>query len=160
MWNIKKYRNYLNTLIKSTKRNYCLRRFSDFRVNTRKIWETIHELSNNKTKKNSTTNSVFYNQIIDAPEQISDAFNDCFSNVAPELASKLPSTQISHKSFLRGNYPNSMAIVITHIDTVNGTEIVPSILHVCLHELYVFLYVHECMHVLCMSVFVYYIPEE
>jgi len=72
-----------------------------FRVNTRKIWETINELRNNKTEKDSTTLSILHNkQIKNTLEQISDAFNDYFSNVAPELASKLSSAQISHKPLL------------------------------------------------------------
>ena len=114
----KNYRNYLNNLIKSTKKHYYLQKFSDFRLNTKKIWKTINELTNAKTKTNTTTESINYNnQIKNTPQEISEAFNDYFSMIAPELASKLPPTAITHISYLRGNYPHSMVMpIITELD--------------------------------------------
>ena len=116
----KKYRNHLTNLIKLTKSNYYLQKFSDFRQNTKKIWETINELTNSKTKISTSVSSVMHNnQIKNTPYEISDAFNDYFSNIAPELAHLLPLTQTSHKSYLRGDYPRSMSVpIITEYDTL------------------------------------------
>lgn len=114
------YRNYLTNLIRITKENYYLQRFSDFRLSTRKIWETINELTNSNNKFSSNTKSVlFNNQILDTPHQVSEAFNEHFTNIAPKLASKLPPTDTSPNSFLSGNYPHSMVIsLVTPSDTV------------------------------------------
>lgn len=125
MFNFQVYKNskhYLNNLIKITKRKYYLQRFSDFRLNTKKIWETMNELTNTNTNTYDTTNSVIYNnQIKDSPQNISDAFNDYFSKIAPELASKLPPPQTSHNSKLRGNYPGSMVMpIITNFDMIEA----------------------------------------
>lgn len=93
---INNYRNHLTNIIRLTKRNYYLQRFSDFRLNTRKIWETINELTKNKRKATTSVRSIIHNNIIKSTShEISDAFNDHFSNIAPELVSKLP-----HKNFL------------------------------------------------------------
>lgn len=64
---------------------------------------------------------MYNNNTMNTPHEISDAFNDYFSNIAPELANKLPSTQTSHNSYLRGDYPNSMVMpIIVNSDTVNA----------------------------------------
>ena len=83
------------------------------------IWETINELTNSKTKINTSVSSVMHNnQTKTTPHEISNAFNDYFSHIAPELAHKVPPTQMSHKSYLRGDYPCSMSVpIITDYDT-------------------------------------------
>ena len=118
--NCKHYRNYLRHFIKITKESYYLQKFSDFRLSTRKIWETINELSNSNSKCRSTTKSVtFNNHILDTPHEISEAFNDHFTNIAPTLAHKLPPTDTSPNSFLSGNYPHSMVVpFVTPDDTL------------------------------------------
>ena len=64
---------------------------------------------------------MYNNNSMTSAHEISNAFNDYFSNIAPELANKLPATQTSHNSYLRGNYPNSMVMpIITHSDTANA----------------------------------------
>ena len=113
----KKFRNNLNNIIKQAKKNYYLQRFSNFKLSTKKLWETINELSNTSPKKQDTTHSVIHNDVIlDTPINISEAFNEYFTNIAPELANKLPPKVTTHDSYLSGNYPNSMAIppVTTH----------------------------------------------
>ena len=115
----KTYRNHLTNIIRHTKKNYYLQRFSDFRLSTRKLWDTINELKNSNTKYNSTVSTVIHNnQTKNTPLEIAEAFNDYFSNIAPELAHQLPPTETSHTSFLRGDYPHSMVMpLITHYDT-------------------------------------------
>ncbi len=116
----KQFRNYLTKLIQITKQNYYLQRFSDFRLSTKKIWLTINELSNSIKKPSSTTKSVFLNnQIFDTQLEVSEAFNDHFTNIAPKLANKLPPADTSPKSFLRRNYPHSMVMPLaTPDDTI------------------------------------------
>ena len=64
---------------------------------------------------------MYNNNTMNTPLEISDAFNDYFFNIAPELANKLPSTHTSHNSYLRGDYPNSMVMpIIVNSDTVNA----------------------------------------
>lgn len=116
----KQYRNYLTNLIKISKQNYYLQKFSNFRLSTKKIWETLNELSNSKTKTSSTTKSIVYkNRILDSKQEICEAFNDHFTSIAPTLAHKLPHTDTSPNSFLRGNYPQSMVVPLI---TTNDTE--------------------------------------
>ena len=113
----KQYRNYLTNLIKQSKKNYYLKKFSDFRLSTRKIWDTINELINSNKTKTSPTNSVtLNNNIMNSPYDISEAFNTYFTNIAPKLADELPQSEGSPLSFLSGNYPHSMAMppVTTH----------------------------------------------
>ena len=113
----KQYRNHLTNLIKQSKKNYYLKKFSDFRLSTRKIWDTINELTNSNKTKTSPTNSVILNNnIMNSPYDISEAFNTYLQI----LLLNLP------LSFLSGNYPHSMAMppVTTHetIQVINALK--------------------------------------
>ena len=127
----KNYRNNLNNIVKLSKKKYYLQRFSNFKLSTKKLWETINELSNNSYKKKDITNSVVYdNKILNSPSKISEAFNDYFANIAPQLANKLPPKVTTHNAFLRGNYPYSMAIppvtsfeIIKMISSLNNKSV-------------------------------------
>ena len=122
----KQYRNYLNNIIKQSKKDYYFQRFTNFRLSTKKLWETINELSNSNVAKQNPTYCINYNNSsLSTPQTIAHAFNEYFANIAPELASKLPPKVTTHNSYLRGNYPHSMAIPpVTTIDTIN---IIPSL---------------------------------
>lgn len=102
----KQYRNYLTNFIRLSKENYYIQKFADFHLSTRRIWDTISELTNSNKTRTSPTNFVNFNSHIkNTRHEISETFNEYFRNIAPKLADKLP-----HNSFLCGNYPQSMVI--------------------------------------------------
>ena len=50
--------------------------------------------------------NFLYKQFQTDPLHIATKFNNFFANMGPSLASKVPSTQFSHKDFLVGHYAN------------------------------------------------------
>lgn len=62
----------------------------------------------NKSKTASTTSGNFNNHIKNSPHEVSEAFDDYFTNIAPKLTDKLSHLETSLNLFLCGNYNNSM----------------------------------------------------
>ena len=111
------YRNRLNALIRLTKRNYYLATFSNFKNQTKKIWQTINSMTKTNIPKSKFNSIIHDNEILTDPKDISDAFNDFFVNVARNLDEKLPPPIHDPLSYLRGIFPNEMqAPVVTQQD--------------------------------------------
>ena len=111
----RQYRNSLNTTIKHAKQSYYLNIFRNFKNNTKTIWNTINQLTNNNVRKNTEINNIIYkNNKLSNPLDIATAFNDFFTNIAHELHQHLPRSNTDPITFLRGNYPNSMVVLPVH----------------------------------------------
>ena len=115
----KQYRNLLTFLIRTAKQNYYNQIFCSFRNNTKKIWKTINEMRGKKRLKTKITTLNHNNLILDKPEDIAEAFNEHFSNIAPKLNSKLPPATRNPCEYMQGNYAGSMLILPV---TVNDTK--------------------------------------
>ena len=114
----KRYRNNLTHIIRVAKSNHYRRIFCNFRNNTKKIWQTINEIRNNKHLKDNVTTMQHNNITLNNPTDIAEAFNNYFCNIAPELNSKLPQTNRNPVHYLKGNFLNSMVLpIITTQDT-------------------------------------------
>ena len=106
----KQYRNRLNRIIKDAKQTYYISIFTNFKNNTRKIWDTINSF-HRKNIRNITTDHIFHdNSNLTNPIQIAEAFNEFYTNIAPDLDSKLPPAFSDPLNFLKGNYPTSMVV--------------------------------------------------
>ena len=110
----KLYRNTLNHNIKQAKQSYYLNIFSNFKNDTKKIWNTINQLTNKNRKTNDMNNIILKNKNLNNPLDIATAFNNFYTNIAPELDHSLPLTNTDPLSFLRGNFPDSMVVLPVH----------------------------------------------
>ena len=94
------------------KQKYYKKYFDEYVDNSRKKWQMINKLLNRKKGK------VQINKLIDSdgntsnrPEEISDKFNDYFSNIASNLKTKIesPTSSDDYRHFLENPVPNSIA---------------------------------------------------
>ena len=104
------YRNRLNALIRLTKRNYYLNVFSNFRNQTKKLWQTINSMTKTSASHTKLNAIIRDGKLLSKAKDISNAFNDFFVNVGRNLDEKLPQPLHDPLSFLRGNYPNAMNV--------------------------------------------------
>ena len=74
--------------------------FTNFKNDTRKIWRTIHQLSNHNHKKSDTNHIVCNGKALSDPLEIAQAFNEYYSNIAPKLDNSLPPSTRNPLSFL------------------------------------------------------------
>ena len=118
----KEYRNYLNSLIKEVKSNFYQRKFTNFRNNTKKVWEIIKEIENSKGKLKISPQTVCHNSTeYSNPQEIANAFNTYFSQIAPKLSNKLPRAPRSHLTYLQGNFLHSMSIPLVTVTDIMNT---------------------------------------
>ena len=99
-----KYRNSVNSEIKQAKESYYVNSFRENEGNSRKTWNTINEITARKIKNSYIKEINQCGISISDPLKLSEAFNNHFSSVGPELANEIPCTanNRSHLSYLTG----------------------------------------------------------
>ncbi len=83
------YRNKLNNLIRKSKRDYFYNRFKETRNNIRETWRTINSIIGRNYKTKQQSSFKMNEEEITDPNIISNAFNNFFVNIGPQLASKI-----------------------------------------------------------------------
>ena len=107
------YKIYINkilTLSCLSKKLYYHNYFSQNLTNMKNTWAGINSLINNKRKDLKRISSIIHPDS-KAPtnngSEISNIFNNFFSSVGPNLASKLPSTNREFTDYMSGNFDKS-----------------------------------------------------
>ena len=97
------YRNKLNTLIRSSKKEYYSTYFENNIANMKKTWEGINTLLQRRTKSSKQLSSLKdpnTHKISKDPLRVSNILNNHFASIGPHLADKLPPIQQSFTDFL------------------------------------------------------------
>ena len=97
----KQYRNKLNHLLRITKKRYYKSQSEGIKNNTRQTWTLINEVIKKKSASILPDAFVHDNKEITDPVKIANNFNEYFTNVGPNLASKIPSVNTSFKALMR-----------------------------------------------------------
>ena len=93
----------LNTLIRSSKKEYYSTYFENNIANMKKTWEGINTLLQRRTKSSKQLSSLKdpnTHNISKDPLPVSNILNNHFASVGPHLADKLPPIQQSFTDFL------------------------------------------------------------
>ena len=97
----KTYRNKLNHLIKISKSNYYKEYFVTNKTNTKEIWKGIRQIITLKSKSSFTPNKLVKDgHEIKNVKEIANEFNNYFSNIGKNLASAIPTTNLSFEHYL------------------------------------------------------------
>jgi hypothetical protein len=108
----KHYKYTIINLIKFSKKIHFKKFFSENVKNLRETWKGIKSLINVKNVNNVPPNCLQVNKTyITEPTLICKEFNNFFTNVAHELNSKIHSSYISHKKYLK--HPNLHSLLIS-----------------------------------------------
>ena len=108
----KLYRNYLVTLIRSSKKLYYCDYFNSYYNNMSKKWEGIREIlgRNSKTKKNINAVRQDSNaQLTFDPTKISNIINHHFASCGQRLAAKIPHSEKHYSIYLPDQIMDSSA---------------------------------------------------
>lgn len=107
----KKYKNKLNHCIRLAKKNYYAEKIAINRNNMKSTWNTISEVLNRrKSKKQLPSIFKLADKLISDPSKIANKFCDYFTNIGPNLADKIPSTDINFDSFLKDRYEEPVGV--------------------------------------------------
>lgn len=91
-----KFRNILNSLLRTSKKNHFSSQLNLHKNNMKKTWQTLNNiLGRNKTDKPPSHFTDDDDNEIKDPVKIATKFNDFFTNIGPSLASKIPPPKFS-----------------------------------------------------------------
>ena len=119
------FKNRVLNKIKLAKRVYYKNKFESNNGNMKNTWSLIRELMLSNRKISSLDRVIYRNAEYTEQSDIARIFNDYFSNVAIELQSRLPPSQIDplasmnpsnpHTLLLNPITPDECSLIITHL---------------------------------------------
>ena len=114
----KTLRNSIQILIKDSKMNFYKTYFTRNNKNLRKVWQGIKSIINNKTKIYDTPTCLIHDEkTITDPVDISNQFNNYFSNIADSILDKKKYHGVkSHIDFLKDPSSNNINVVFNPTD--------------------------------------------
>ena len=91
------------------KRLYYGKKIEEAKSNIKSTWRILNEVLNNKSKKQNLP-SLFRsgNEELSDPVKIAEQFCKYFTNIGPSLASNIPASEKLYRSYLYGNFVNSL----------------------------------------------------
>ena len=107
------YRNKLSNLIRISRKMHYSKQCEHNKNNKNGLWEVINDITGKNDKDHV---SVFYNknEELTNPKDISDSFNTYFTNIGPNLASKIKQdNNINFATFLPPNFNKSLFLTPT-----------------------------------------------
>ena len=85
------YKNKLHSINKAAKRNYYIIKYKAIKSDIKQTWQLLKKTINNKIMPSSTIKEInINNKIISDKHEMSNKFNEYFTNIGPTLANKIP----------------------------------------------------------------------
>ena len=107
-------------MLRTAKRKYYEGKLENAKSNTKNTWKILNEVLNKKRRpRKLPSNFTVDNQNISDPVGIANYFCDYFTNIGPNLAKTIPITSNSYKSFLTGNFVDSIFLDLTTEPEIN-----------------------------------------
>jgi len=98
--NFKKLRGEVNNSIKNVKKSYYYKTFETYNENSRKTWETINELTRNKSDKAAVNELELNGARITNSTEIAEGCNKFFKEIDPELSRDIEEVDTSFEEFV------------------------------------------------------------
>lgn len=118
----KSYKNKLSHSIRITKKIYYERKLEEAKSSAKQTWKILNEVLSKKcNNKKISSNFKLDKRELTEPKQIAEQFCKYFSNIGPTSAkgaNNIPQTAVSHRTFLSGNFLESL-----FLNTVTEKEV-------------------------------------
>ena len=90
-----------NKVCRNAKKLFYSGKFDEFSKNGRKTWDTVREVLKTKKRRENVPNFFKdHGRILTDSNEIAVGFNKFFAGIGPELASKIPESNIPFDQFL------------------------------------------------------------
>ena len=109
----KKYRNKLKSVLKTAEREYYTNKLQFFSSDLKQYWTVLNGLLKGSAQENIALNFNSNGAHTSDPLVIVNKFNEYFSNIGQDLASKISATTDTFTSFLKGSFSNSFSLFPT-----------------------------------------------
>ena len=109
----KSYKNKLTHSLRIAKHLYYEKQIEKLKSNVKATWKVLNEILNrNKGKRALPSTFRADSHEIADPKEIANLFCKYFTNIGPNLASKIPASEKSHSSFLPPKLVNSIFLEV------------------------------------------------
>ena len=108
-----KFRNSVNKDIRSSKKEYYQSYFENCKNDMKKTWKGITQ---KKTNLMNTSQIISNNKLIDNPKEVSNTFNNFFTNIGPNTEKAIPKSGKCPTTYLKNRINTDFIIAHTSND--------------------------------------------
>ena len=99
--NFRLTRNKVNIKLRNVKKDYYSSKIAGQKFNPKKAWKSINSLLGRENKPTVVNELTVGNNNLTCPEYIAEGFNEYFSNIGPELSSKIDSSNYNFETYIK-----------------------------------------------------------
>ena len=94
-------RNKVNIKLRNAKKDYYSSKIAGQKFNPKKAWKSINSLLGRQNKPTVVNELTVGNNTLTRPEDIAEGFNEYFSNIGPDLSSKIDSSNYNFETYIK-----------------------------------------------------------
>ena len=116
--NFKTARNKVNIELRSAKKDYYSSKIAGQKINPKKAWKSINNLLCRQNKPTVVNELNVGEQNLTSPEDIAEGFNEYFSNIGPDLASKIDYSNSNFETYVKNAQSEFAAfqpVTVSHV---------------------------------------------
>ena len=91
----------MNINLRNAKKDCCSLKVAGQKHNPKQAWKTINNLLGRQNKQAVVNELVIEGEILANPEDIAEGFNNYFSNIGPNLASKIGTSNCDFEHYIK-----------------------------------------------------------
>ena len=119
------YRNQLQTLVRKSKISYLHDKCTEFRRDSRKLWQLVNRLIGKTSNKSDTIDCLKVDNMLKYdPSSITNGFCDFFSNIGEQYANKIDSTDSDINDYLDKINSNPHTLFLAPTTNLEISEII------------------------------------
>ena len=103
----KKYKNKLTKIIRASEKQYYQKKLLDVKDNMSRTWKLLNSMLYRNIKCGALSEMEINGKLVNDKLDIANNFNNFFTNIGPNLASKISKTNANYNQFLKGTFQNS-----------------------------------------------------
>ena len=97
--NFRTTRNKVNIKLRNAKKDYYSSKIAGQKFNPKKAWKSINSLLGRQNKPTVVNELTVGNNALTCPEDIAEGFNEYFSNIGPDLSSRIDSSNYNFETY-------------------------------------------------------------
>ena len=99
--NFRTTRNKVNMKLRNAKKDYYSSKIAGQKFNPKKAWKSINSLLGRQNKPTVVNELTVGNNTLTCPEDIAEGFNEYFSNIGPDLSSRIDSSNYNFETYIK-----------------------------------------------------------
>ena len=108
----------MNIELRNAKKDYYSLKIAGQKHNPKQVWKTINNLLGKQNKQTVVNKLDIEGEILTNPQDIAEGFNDYFSKIGPNLASKIGTSNCNFENYIKKTKSEFAAIQPTTISNV------------------------------------------